>query len=260
MPASYTHQQFGNKVLLKLEHDKLKRIITNNINLYNIGLQGPDILFFYRPLKKNPVNTYGNQLHRDIARDFFTNALAILKENYDDRSLAYILGFINHYILDSVCHGYIDKTAANKNVSHFEIERDLDQRFLIINNESFNYSTPAHYQINNEIAKIIAPFFNIEPKTILTSLKSFRKFNRLLACKNPIKRSILTTGLKAINAKAYAGMVMSAKPDEKIKEDIDIIVSLFIQATNIATKEIIGYYDSFLNETEISKRFNYNYE
>ena len=55
MPASYTHQQFGNQVLNKLENTTIKKIINDNLNLYNIGLQGPDILFFYQPLKKNPL-------------------------------------------------------------------------------------------------------------------------------------------------------------------------------------------------------------
>ena len=139
MPASYTHQQFGNQVLNKLENTTIKKIINDNLNLYNIGLQGPDILFFYQPLKKNPVNTLGNQLHQDIARAFFENAMKLLKEQPNEKSLAYILGFINHFILDSECHGYIDKTMINREIGHFEIERDLDQRFMILNHESFNY-------------------------------------------------------------------------------------------------------------------------
>lgn len=178
MPASYTHQQFGNQVLNKLENTTIKKIINDNLNLYNIGLQGPDILFFYQPLKKNPVNTLGNQLHQDIARAFFENAMKLLKEQPNEKSLAYILGFINHFILDSECHGYIDKTMINREIGHFEIERDLDQRFMILNHESFNYSTPKHYQINLENAKIIAPFFNLAPATILASLKSFKRFNQ----------------------------------------------------------------------------------
>ena len=105
----------------------IKDIIDQNINYYNIGLQGPDILFFYRPLKKTSVSALGSKLHEDIAREFFENALAILKNNYDKRALAYILGFINHFILDSTCHGYINKTMQDKNIGHFEIERDLER-------------------------------------------------------------------------------------------------------------------------------------
>lgn len=260
MPASYTHQQFGNQVLNKLENTTIKKIINDNLNLYNIGLQGPDILFFYQPLKKNPVNTLGNQLHQDIARAFFENAMKLLKEQPNEKSLAYILGFINHFILDSECHGYIDKTMINREIGHFEIEHDLDQRFMILNHESFNYSTPKHYQINLENAKIIAPFFNLAPATILASLKSFKRFNHLFACRSVLKRSLILTGMKIVNAKSYCGMVMTAKPEKRIEENIDILVNLFNQSINIATKEIIEYYYSYQNNTAISKRFNYNYE
>ena len=34
MPASYTHQQFGNQVLNKLENTTIKKIINDNLNLY----------------------------------------------------------------------------------------------------------------------------------------------------------------------------------------------------------------------------------
>ena len=188
MPASYTHQCFGNLVLENLNDKEIKNTIDKNINYYNIGLQGPDILFFYRPLKKNSISALGSKLHEDIAREFFENALTILKSNYDKRALAYILGFINHFILDSTCHGYINKTMKDKNISHFEIERDLEQRFMIINHDEFNFCVPKHYTINLEVAKVIAPFFKLEAKDIFIALKSFRRFNQLFACKNKIKR------------------------------------------------------------------------
>ncbi|MFQ7170715.1 MAG: hypothetical protein ACLRQF_00535 [Thomasclavelia ramosa] len=66
--------------------------------------------------------------------------------------------------------------------------------------------------------------------------------------------------MKIVNAKSYCGMVMTAKPEKRIEENIDILVNLFNQSINIATKEIIEYYYSYQNNTAISKRFNYNYE
>lgn len=60
-----------------------------------------------------------------ILQGVFENALAILKIIMIN-ALAYILGFINHFILDSTCHGYINKTMQDKNIGHFEIERDLN--------------------------------------------------------------------------------------------------------------------------------------
>lgn len=80
MPASYTHQHFGNQVLSRLDHPKIVEIINNNRNYYNIGLQGPDILFFYHPLKNNYVNELGNRLHQEIARDFLKKLKNSLKK------------------------------------------------------------------------------------------------------------------------------------------------------------------------------------
>lgn len=260
MPASYTHQHFGNQVLSRIDHPKIVEIINNNRNYYNIGLQGPDILFFYHPLKNNYVNELGNRLHQEIARYFFEKAKEQLKETNSEAALAYIFGFINHFILDSECHGFIDTVMENKEISHYAIERDLDQRFMIINNDKFNYCSAKHLIANKDTATIIAPFFKLKPDTILTSLKSFRRFNQLFACQSNIKRTIILTGMKLVNAKSYLGMVMQAKPEPLIKDDIDILVNIFNQSINTATKEIIGYYESYLNNTRISNRFDFNYE
>ncbi|MDF2951137.1 MAG: hypothetical protein K0S18_720, partial [Anaerocolumna sp.] len=49
MPSAYTHFKFGMEVI-KLLPMELQNIILKNKDLYEIGLQGPDILFFYKPL------------------------------------------------------------------------------------------------------------------------------------------------------------------------------------------------------------------
>ena len=79
------YTSFGNRVLENLNDKDIKDIIDQNINYYNIGLQGPDILFFYRPLKKTSVSALGSKLHEDIAREFFENALAILGMHAPER-------------------------------------------------------------------------------------------------------------------------------------------------------------------------------
>ena len=49
MPAAYTHYRFGRDVLALLP-EELRSVITAHRALYDIGLHGPDIFFFYRPL------------------------------------------------------------------------------------------------------------------------------------------------------------------------------------------------------------------
>ena len=63
MPAAYAHYTFGKKVLANIENPDIRRIITEHRALFDIGLHGPDILFFYRPLKSNPVSKAGHLMH-----------------------------------------------------------------------------------------------------------------------------------------------------------------------------------------------------
>ena len=59
MPTTYAHYTFGKKVLNELNID-IRDSININMELFNIGLHGPDILFYYKPLKSNKVNKLGN--------------------------------------------------------------------------------------------------------------------------------------------------------------------------------------------------------
>ena len=67
MPASYTHQCFGDDLLRYMNSDH-KTLIKQYKNLFNLGLQGPDLLFYYHPLKKNRVQDIGIKMHQLPAR------------------------------------------------------------------------------------------------------------------------------------------------------------------------------------------------
>ena len=73
MPTTYAHYTFGKEVLKYLD-DEIREIIAENIELYNIGVHGPDILFYYGPLKSNRINKIGNEIHGKKAAYFFENA------------------------------------------------------------------------------------------------------------------------------------------------------------------------------------------
>lgn len=51
MPAFYAHARFGNDVLAKLRGE-IKEVCVKNYSEFSLGLQGPDYLFFYKPLSK----------------------------------------------------------------------------------------------------------------------------------------------------------------------------------------------------------------
>lgn len=145
MPAMATHYLFGQDVYKALirKNIEIAEIVKNNKKDYNVGLQGPDLLFYYMPYKKNHVNEYGGEIHKLGGLIFLENALSVLKkekikkdlfpeyENYFDRILAYVLGFINHYTLDSNAHPVINELAEYNIINHIKMETELDREMLL---------------------------------------------------------------------------------------------------------------------------------
>lgn len=71
MPSTYAHRRFGTNVLEHLP-DELRAQLEQNRELYDIGLHGPDLLFYYHAAKSNPVGALGNAMHEEPGRVFLT--------------------------------------------------------------------------------------------------------------------------------------------------------------------------------------------
>ena len=98
MPAAYSHYRLGQLVLDEL-NQPLKHVLETNQDLFDIGLHGPDILFYNRPYIHSKINRLGSAMHKERADIFFYQALEILKETKSAPQFAYLCGFICHYIL-----------------------------------------------------------------------------------------------------------------------------------------------------------------
>lgn len=80
MPAHNAHYLFGRTVLRKLPSDT-ERLINTNADSYAafiFGLQGPDILAFYRPIFPSILNKEGATIHHSPGSYFFKNALGVV--------------------------------------------------------------------------------------------------------------------------------------------------------------------------------------
>ncbi len=62
MPTTYAHYRFGRDVYKQLP-DQAQSIIRSHGGLYNIGLHGPDLLFYYKVYQKTPVSQTGFAMH-----------------------------------------------------------------------------------------------------------------------------------------------------------------------------------------------------
>ena len=73
MPAHNAHYLFGRTVLRKLPSDTERLIILMLIHMqpFIFGLQGPDILAFYRPIFPSILNKEGATIHHSPGSYFF---------------------------------------------------------------------------------------------------------------------------------------------------------------------------------------------
>ena len=103
MPANYAHYRFGIQALEQLSPD-LKRPIQRFRRMYDVGLHGPDLFFYYNPLMQNSLAALARRTHALAGREFFTQACEILKKNPSEAGQAYLYGLLCHYCLDSALH------------------------------------------------------------------------------------------------------------------------------------------------------------
>lgn len=261
MPTTYAHYTFGQEVLKNL-NDETKKIINENIDLYNIGLHGPDILFYHQPLKPNQISKIGHDLHEQTANIFFENARNVIISSDDfNASCSYILGFICHFMLDSHCHPYI-RLFENDELTHGEIETEFD-RFIMLkhNKRPVSFRPTSHIVPIEYSAEIISCFYEgVSRESILRSLKSM-KFNlNLLVAPSVLKRYIIFSGLKLSgNYKKMRGLIMNYESNKEcIKLNKDLY-DLYEKAVVKATEIIHEYYSKLNSKDSINSYFNRNF-
>lgn len=171
MPTTYTHYAYGQDVFNKLPK-QIQKSIEPYMDYYNIGVHGPDILFYYHSYHKNSVNQYGIKVHHEPAREFFKRAFKVFQVQKNKRAAcAYLAGFMTHFILDSTCHPYVRKRIKETGISHTEIETDWDFQVLQKAGEDLDhYKRACHVKNRKEIAMVIAPYFKKSAKQIRVSL------------------------------------------------------------------------------------------
>ena len=147
MPSTYAHYRFGQDVLRALP-EKYRTTLLQEEDLFNIGLHGPDLLFYYKPFSHH----------------------------------AYLCGFLCHFALDCACHGYINDLAARGEVSHEEIESEFDRILLEEDGlDPIRLNLAAHIHASRRSASVIAPYFpGAVKKEIYKGIRSLRGFNFLL--------------------------------------------------------------------------------
>lgn len=259
MPTTYTHYRFGKDVLKGLPKP-LQQQIEMHRDLFNIGLHGPDILFYYRFFQKNHVNQQGFQLHDLYADAFFEHAIeAVEKAKDKGAARAYIYGVICHFALDSECHPYVEKMIQTSGISHSEIEMELDRWLLTKDHiEPVTHYGTSHIHPTRKNGEVIAPFYeNITPEELEHSLTWMNWVHKGLLAPGKAKRNLLFGGMKLIGLyESGKGMVMSLEPNPACERFCQILEGQYEGALPVARDLILSYQKVLFEKKPLPERFH----
>ena len=241
MPSTYAHRRFGTNVLEHLP-DELRAQLEQNRELYDIGLHGPDLLFYYHAAKSNPVGALGNAMHEEPGRVFFDRARRVVHCEADrDAALAYAL---------------------ESGVTHCEIETEFDNMLLRRDGyDPLKFFTASHIHPSEQNAKAIAPFYEgISEQVALDSLKGMISVHRLLQASNPVKRWVVLTGMKVVGKyDMLHGLVADPQPNPKCVESGKRLEELYAQALPLAETLILEFVAKLDTDQPLSKAFDHTF-
>lgn len=263
MPATYAHYRAGQNVRRQVGAEA-QRVIGAYPELYNIGLHGPDILFYYQPLTSNRVNRVGYAMHEKSGAAFFTYAAKVLKNHPGQEAyLAYVYGFLCHFALDVSCHGLIGEKMAESGLSHAEVEVELDRELLAMDGyDPVRKKLTGHFIPSQKNAAVIEAFYpGVSAQEVYKALRGFVFYNDLLRAPSQIKRQTLFAAFRL--AKCYDsmhGMIIRYEKDPRCADSTEKLVKLYGQGEQLAVRLIESYGAYLAGETLLDEIFRYNFE
>lgn len=234
MPTTYAHYRFGRDVLKRLPPE-MQQVIEAHRTLFDFGVHGPDLLFYYKPLGKNEINRTGYRNHERTGRDFFTKAIAAVQSAPDhDAALAYLYGVLCHFTLDRECHPYVGQKEKS-GVSHSAIESSFD-RFLMLKDglAPVTHRVTAHLHPSRADAAVIALFYSpLSPENIYQSQKSMVFYlNALIA--SGLKRRLLLLGMRLAGRRSLGDMLVPLQQNPSCTDSDEILLRHYRDALELA--------------------------
>ena len=130
MPAATTHVAFA-KDVYRLNPDVQAKAV--NMQMYLLGSQGPDLLFFSRAsILPGSLKKYGNLMHEHKVYEIIRYFEQYAKKDPDLTS--YIYGYLCHYALDSTAHPLVYAVTSSlckdrkdkESETHVGLEAEID--------------------------------------------------------------------------------------------------------------------------------------
>lgn len=263
MASTYAHYKFAHNVYDRLPPE-IKQLVKRNLQLYDIGLHGPDVLFYYKPLLIRGISKIGYDLHKQPARAFFNEAREVIrKSGCDERYTAYILGFITHFVLDTAVHSYIVKCSKCMTARHIEIEVEYDRELLTREGRNpLREKLTRHLCATDENAEVVVRFWKtLTAKKVKKAISSMCFYCNFFVTESRFKRSFVNGAFKLIGKyDELKGLFVNPEANPECKNSNEQLDLRFNAAIDIAVETIKNYYAQLLSDEPLDEIFDRTFD
>ena len=193
------HYYCAREVYKSLSDDTyVKSILSKYYDAYRLGSQGPDF-FYYNVIFKNSKlsRKLGSLIHKKNINEFFYYGSQFILDfpKYKNITLAYLLGFITHFELDTITHPFIYYRTGWDGNGSLALSKRLHKKFEVLLDTAmmeYQFSKKAVQQHPEKV-------FQVTPET-LDFLESFyhyvtKKIFQIDIPKKLIKSALTTSSL-----------------------------------------------------------------
>lgn len=254
MPANYAHYRFG-KLALKALPPDARQCVQHFRRMYDVGLHGPDLFFYYNPFLKTAVGQLGRTFHMQTGQEFFSNAC---KAATSEAARAYLYGLLGHYCLDSVCHPYVQKIVDIGESSHVALESEFERYLLALDKEPspHTYDMSKRFHLTRGECMSVAAFYpGTTGSNISQSIKSMSLFTKFFANPNRARTEML---VRRFSPK-YLDQLIPMEENEALAPYIRELKLLYDQALEqypLLLSQLTAHME---NETPLGADFSRNF-
>lgn len=231
MPSSYAHYRFGTQIIPAMPADVRGPVLRHRA-LFDVGLHGPDFLFYHHLLKESSLHQLGTAYHEKRGSDFFSAACAHLRQQPSEAAFAYLHGLLAHYCLDSQCHPLVYAVTDGTGLGHSELETEFDRYLLTLD----GYKKPhevhisRHMRLKQEEYPVVAGFFpELSPKDIGICIRNMALSQQLLTIPTTVGHAAVTVFTKLAGGNT-SGKVMTVGPNPRCDHLDQKLLRLYEQA------------------------------
>lgn len=231
MPSHYTHYRFGATVLTTLPAD-IRRSIQRFRRLYDVGLHGPDLFFYYRPGSNRGTGGLALKFHEQTGKAFFPRICRSIRLDPSEAASACLYGVLCHYVLDSTLHPFIVEQSRALGVTHAEIETEFDRFLLEMDNKMPPDSgrLTKHLNLTDGECETVAKFYPpATGKTVKGALRATVLSVKMLYAPEGMPRKLVGAGLHVVG-KELEGMLMTSEPNPRCAQLNEQLLALYQQA------------------------------